>query len=146
MFWKYGVYMDPDVGGPPYLVPIEGVLSQACRLTITPPPKHPSDNDERDEDTIAPELRKVWATCGLTRVCSYYPPLFPFLWLTFILPGRRSFLILQFRLIILSSTLIESPESDQEVLPWWEGDADDQEVLREQNEGLGPPTWMRVRY
>lgn len=77
MFWKHGVYMNPMVEGPPYLVPIDGILSQACRLTISPPPKHPDDeDDERDASELAPVPQKNWATCGLTRVRYSFLPLF----------------------------------------------------------------------
>lgn len=67
-FWKHGLYMNPDVKGPPYLVPIKGILSQACRLTIIQATPHEDDEDDEDEDQDPGLERKVWATCGLTKV------------------------------------------------------------------------------
>lgn len=96
MFWKYGVYLNPDVEGPPSLVAVDGILSQACRLTITPPPKHQEDDDERDESAIAPELRKIWATCGLTRVGAHRSMSCLSFADFFTLVGRRSVLNINF--------------------------------------------------
>ncbi|GJE84480.1 hypothetical protein PsYK624_005560 [Phanerochaete sordida] len=67
LFWEHGVYLDPNREGPPFLLPVKAVLSQACRLAIRLPSQHETDEPPEED---APERRgaMIWATCGLTRV------------------------------------------------------------------------------
>lgn len=68
--------------GPPFLVKIDSILSQACRLTVSIRDKRTDDVVSDDEDDERPQKRariaaskvvqKVWLTIGLTRVCTGY--------------------------------------------------------------------------
>lgn len=75
--WKYKTYLDPAVEGPPLIIPITEVLSQACRLTLTVQEIRSQDVQSDDDDDVregtatdqAPcETHHVWMTVGLTRV------------------------------------------------------------------------------
>lgn len=69
MFWHHGIYLDPEREGPPFFVPIDEILSQACRLAVRVPGTHDEDDDESEEDVNHRNLGpKLWVTCGLTKV------------------------------------------------------------------------------
>ena len=77
MAWKHNSYLDPAVEGPPCIIPLTSILSQACRLTLTVPEARAEDVASDDEDSHGPVPRpsaspgmgaKVWITAGLTRV------------------------------------------------------------------------------
>ena len=61
--WEFDTYL-ADTEGPPPLLPVDDILSQACRIRIM------YRNDREDEDwEPATERQKIWATVGLTKVC-----------------------------------------------------------------------------
>ncbi len=72
LFWEYQKYLNPNEAGPPLLIPISLVRSQACRVAVFKYPKR-LDAEESDEEGYSSGRRvgaatRVWATVGLTRV------------------------------------------------------------------------------
>ena len=70
--WEHNSFLSPSNDGPPRIIPVTSILSQAARLTI-------SQNDwgasggydsELEDDAIEATLSsvKVWVTIGLTLV------------------------------------------------------------------------------
>ncbi|KAF7372087.1 alcohol dehydrogenase [Mycena venus] len=70
--WEYGQFLRRGDPGPPRIVPVSAILSQACRLTVNHKKQilhddSDSDDDEGGESSDGP-ARKIWFTAGLTRV------------------------------------------------------------------------------
>jgi hypothetical protein len=74
-FWKHNVFLNPDHSGPPRLISVDSVLSQASRVTVKINEAHPdgyADSDAEDADPETPlghEL--VWVSIGHSMVRSY---------------------------------------------------------------------------
>ncbi|KAK6991660.1 hypothetical protein R3P38DRAFT_2473625, partial [Favolaschia claudopus] len=68
--WDYGTFLRRTDPGPPRLVPVSEILSQACRLTINCKKQILVDSEEDDDDADGESYegptRKVWFTAGLT--------------------------------------------------------------------------------
>jgi hypothetical protein len=76
-FWKFNKYLGRFDLGPPPLIPVTDILSQACRLRLIrrlPAAIDEDDNSGLDSDEEEDDDRDVltevyWVTAGLTRVC-----------------------------------------------------------------------------
>lgn len=60
------MFHNPSQSGPPHLVPVTTVVSQACRLAVSLDRLY-FDDEERAADAMT---KVAWATIGLTRVRS----------------------------------------------------------------------------
>ncbi|KAF7290474.1 alcohol dehydrogenase [Mycena kentingensis (nom. inval.)] len=73
--WVHGVYLQPGEPGPPHIIPLDLVISQASRLTVELQERiaEPDGDDVGDEEgnveseTRDGTKRKIWFTAGLTR-------------------------------------------------------------------------------
>lgn len=77
--WEHAQYLRRTDPGPKRIVPIDAILSQACRLTVDLKQQIPDSDNDSDTDTDLDEseteaetsngpIRKLWFTAGLTRV------------------------------------------------------------------------------
>ncbi|KAF7372541.1 alcohol dehydrogenase [Mycena venus] len=69
--WEHGQFLRRGDPGPPRIVPVSAILSQACRLTINHKKQilhddSDSDEDEGGESSDGPTC-KIWFTAGLTQ-------------------------------------------------------------------------------
>ena len=62
--WEFDTYLE-DTDGPPQLLPVDDILSQACRIRIT----YRDDREDEDQEP-ATARKRIWATVGLTKVSS----------------------------------------------------------------------------
>jgi hypothetical protein len=71
-FWKHNTFLNSNLAGPPRLVPVHSIQSQASRLTIKINEPHPDgyDSDADESDILPLEHRLVWMSVGLSLVCS----------------------------------------------------------------------------
>ncbi|KAF7982766.1 hypothetical protein HWV62_26670 [Athelia sp. TMB] len=72
-FWEHATFLGADDIGPPRIIPIMSILSQAARLamvkTIRDVDGYDSDQDEDASNQPSESVResqKVWVTVGLT--------------------------------------------------------------------------------
>ena len=72
-FWRFNEYLDARTQGPPAIIPVLLVQSQAARVPIRKYPVHASkvvyDEDHGSYLRRRGAPDRIWATIGLTRVC-----------------------------------------------------------------------------
>lgn len=71
-FWEHAEFLGPTDPGPPRIIPVLSIISQAARLAITKnirdPDGYGSDEDGADRPMVRAS-QKLWVTIGLTMVC-----------------------------------------------------------------------------
>ncbi|KAF7293363.1 alcohol dehydrogenase [Mycena kentingensis (nom. inval.)] len=70
--WEYDQYLQSGDPGPPHIIPLASVISQASRLTVNIKKRVVEEDDDDDASDVEAEssdgaIRKVWFTAGLTR-------------------------------------------------------------------------------
>ena len=70
--WKHNTFLGPSDEGPPRIIPVSSILSQAARLTILQNDRGTAGGYDSDleDDVVETGLSsvKVWVTIGLTLV------------------------------------------------------------------------------
>ncbi|KAK6993189.1 alcohol dehydrogenase [Favolaschia claudopus] len=70
--WEHGQFLRRGESGPPRIVPVSSIHSQACRLTVNQKAQILADDDGSDSSDEGAEssdepARKIWFTAGLSR-------------------------------------------------------------------------------